>query len=199
MKVFLKIKHWQCVLLFLTIMLTIFTIGIFVGIKHYNNPGRIINLQMNIIFINIPIICINFLWYYSIFKYLHKESNIDYGINDYKYHLYFFLWIFSGLGGLFSIYYFYPNGTNNTLQSISFFPFSMHVLSPFTYFTWIFSIYIMYQTAKMIRSVELERDTNFKENIWTFICLFFVIPFGVFWIQPKLNRNYKKIVAKENH
>lgn len=49
------------------------------------------------------------------------------------------------------------------------------------------SIYCAFFNARMLNSVELQRDTSFKDLLGDFLAFIFY-PIGVWWIQPRVNK-----------
>lgn len=188
MRIFLTIKHWQVVLLFL---LFTFLPGFLTG--YFEVARNFLKENIDVIptlYIGAASI-VGYLYSFSIFTQLIKKKSVDVDLKDYLFHLYFFLNVGCSLVSLVLIKYF---GIFNIVSSkaLSHHFLTLQFSSPLYWISLISNIYICYFLAKLVKGVELGEEPPFRQTfIGTLSFLF--MPFGVFYIQPKLNRIQRSI------
>ena len=189
---YLKAKHWQVFILtfglpFLIQFVMMFTI--FSQLQPLR-PGEVPEFQFNMfwIFGIVMLIYIVFLfgWYWSVAIGLKDRLPKELELKHQRFKLFFFspLIYFCFLG--FFMSYFLSLAQNNMEPSFGLL-FPMILILILLHFYSIFCmIFIMYFTAKTIKSVELQREAHFSDYILYFFLIWF-FPVGVWILQPKIN------------
>jgi hypothetical protein len=172
MGVFLRLRHWQVFLL--TFGLFLFTIAVVVvddvsGGAIYGSPDM--SLQALLLFQTICLICANF-WRYAIGTRLHKK----YYYNSLALLIFRWCLYFSTL---------FNTARFVVFPSIDYFDGSFNMLANIA---WLLGgIYCDYFAARMLVSVEQQRDVSFKDFAGDFFAFIF-FPLGVWFLQPRINR-----------
>jgi hypothetical protein len=175
MKFLLKIKHWQF-------------FGIFLAIYACTKILTEINLKEDdvILFPNkfdfvyslllvVPFFC----WLYSLGINLHRKLPVSVKMNLKRFKIFFFI-------SIFYLILFYILIINIDLAY-------KIVIIPVHLFAMYCIFYCFYFIAKSLKSIELDKEAIWNENdyAWYFFLIWF-FPFGIWVLQPKINKIFKK-------
>lgn len=196
---FLKAKHWQLFILLTGVMIVFQLIGIVSFFNQlsfdlqpnpqhiYNRVNNMFGLINKIYYVSLFVTALLSFWYWSIATGLkHKLPN---GMTM-RFGLFTICLLFTPLMVWVGI-----TSMENSINSIATFgenfsppsPSSVFIVLPF-YFFGIFShLYCIHFTAKVIKSVEIQRKASFKEFIEEFFLLWFHFV-GVWIVQPKVQK-----------
>lgn len=197
---FLKAKHWQLFIVMLGIPLLFQFYTMFITFSNLDsksnpNPQNIINTFKIFPIIIILFSLVFFGWFWSIAIGLQKNipEKIKMKVKIFKvlffipfiYIIFFMIYvdgIFSGTG---------TNAFPNLGRFVTII-LPLHLLSMFCIF------YSMYFVAKTIKTAELQKKTRFADFAGEFFLLWFYF-IGIWIIQPKVNKLYKKEKTTANN
>jgi len=172
MGIFLRLKHWQAFLLtfgffvFTTIVIVLDDVS---NGAIYGDPDM--SLRALLLFQTICLVFANF-WRYAIGTRLHKKHYYN------SFMLLIFRWClyFSTL---------FNTARFVVFPAIDYFDGSFNMLASVIWLTG--GIYCDYFAARLLNSVEQQRDVSFKEFAGDFFA-FILFPIGVWWLQPRINK-----------
>jgi hypothetical protein len=170
---FLKLKSWQLftLIIFLPLLLSI----IYDLFLHWLTNSA--EIQINSVWV-CTIYIIYFLWVYSIA--IYYSGRLNYRPK--------FLKVSFLTSLIYILYYsFYVFGNNSLLENwaSTLRLFALQIIFMIAFF------YLIYQTSKMIRKVELSREVSFQDAFADLFCFLF-FPFGLWFIQPRVRRLFGK-------
>lgn len=193
---FLKAKHWQiflalCGPLFLFIFYTLYDTIIL-----FSNKTTPFDSDLSIFFKTFPVLMILsigifFGWFWSMAIGLQQCIPSDIKMKVPKFKILFFIpliYISFIMLSMTEMFTGLPEGFEWIVALIIL----LHLFSMFCMF------YILYFVSKTIKTVELQREVRFSEFLGEFFLLWFYI-IGIWIIQPKVNRLYKKINSTASH
>ncbi|MEP5338596.1 MAG: hypothetical protein ABJL44_03805 [Algibacter sp.] len=196
---FLKAKHWHIFLLMIGIPIIFQIIITYLILSDTNlGPGQQFNFMRDF-FILFPIMMILFTgllfgWFWSISIGLQKRMPESIKMKVKKFKILFFipLCYINLLLILMSISLLNVSPENN--MSLGFMENMIAIILPLHLLSIFCMLYIIYFTAKTLKTVELQKEAKFGDFIGYFFALWFYF-FGVWYIQPKVN----KIAQRENN
>jgi len=189
---FLRAKHWQIFVLTFVLPLAVhigFMVYIFSKMIYtvQPNPQEFIGFFYYIPFISFLFMGLLFGWYYSLTIGLQNKlpSGMIMKVNRFKIFMAIpFIYILAISMFLTSIL---SAVSAEGVPDFSMVGIFMLLVIPLHFFSIFCIIYIMYFTAKTIKSVELQRRAEFSDYIGEFFLLWFSF-IGVWFIQPKVNK-----------
>lgn len=173
----LNLKHWQLFAIF-------FGFPLILQFETLNNILTMLNEVLYNSLYPILIICwfeLYFLWLYSMAINLHKKlpPNINMNINVFK----LFLFIPALYIMFFIIYLFFFMNSNSSTSPILIFLTGQTAIHLFVFICLIYSIYFI---AKLLTSIETQKNATIKDYIAEIFLMWFY-PIGVWIIQPRIN------------
>jgi hypothetical protein len=186
---FLKAKHWQLFSLTFGIPVVIQFVMVGTMLANFNESGPLVMFKYLKFFTSVMILStgILFLWYWSVVEGLRKKVPAQISLKVKKFRVFFFipvvyilflfLWMNLMIGSLINLQDEPPIGFILSLVAI-FMP--LHFFSMFCIF------YSLYFVAKIVKTVELQREVSFSDFVGEFFLLCFY-PIGVWIVQPKIN------------
>jgi len=202
---FLKAKHWQLfVIMFGIPMILQFTImGMVISNVIVSNGQPNIELMFDYYKL-IPLIMIisygfYFGWFWSIVMGLKDKLPETVKINILRFKIFFFVPLIYMVFISAIIYYSYTvnlfvNFDHNTppsfVPNIETVLMLVAIFVPIHFFSIFCIYYVMYISAKIIKSIELNRNVSFGDFIGEFV-MFWFYPIGIWFLQPKINRMIK--------
>ena len=187
---FLTAKHWQLFILTFGIIF-IFQISILISIftrseELNKDPSRILNILQLFPIMMIFYCAISFGWFWSVAIGLQNKIPLEIKMKIKKFKIFFFipltymlfitLIMTTAFSGVFS------NDFNPMILAGS-----MIFIIPLHLFSIFCMLYILYFTAKTLKTAELQRNVTFSEFIGEFFMIWF-FPFGIWIIQPRINK-----------
>ena len=169
MKKILRLKHWQIFSIIIVVEIISFVLT-----SSDFKIGSISSLYLAVIAAIITFILF-FSWTLIIGLFLNNIKGNAYHFKNWI----LILAIFCCIQG-----YSYLNFQRLKLDN-EFIPFWIEFISTLLTFWGIY--YTFYQVAKSLKSIELDREAKFSECILDALALF-ALPFGVWFIQPRVNR-----------
>lgn len=189
---YLKAKHWQVFLLtfVLPFLFQIVMTGAVIIQFQSLEPGEVPKFPSNLflLFAIVMLLYITFLfgWYWSIAIGLKEKLPQELKLKYERFKVFFFSpLVYFILFGFFMSYFseLILNGEEPNfvfLLPIFLLVFLLHFYSMFC------MIFIMYFTAKTIKSIELQREAHFSDYVLEFFLVWF-LPVGIWILQPKIN------------
>ena len=190
---FLTAKHWQLFILTFGIFF-IFQISIVISIftkseELNKDPLKILNILQLFPIMMIFYCAVTFGWFWSVAIGLQQKIPQEIKMKIKKFKVFFFiplsyilmiiLIMTTAFSGIFS------NEFNPMILAGSMiFIIPLHLFSIYCMF------YIIYFTAKTIKTAELQRNTTFSDFFGEFFMIWFY-PFGIWIIQPKINKIFE--------
>lgn len=184
----LRAKHWQIFLLMIGIPITFQLILMFLLFSNFDSNHQVI-FRLYSIFPILMILSFSifFGWFWSMAIGLQSKIPNSIQMKVTKFKIFFFIpFIYINLFFVALSLRFFGMGQtglfpNRFIENLILFIIPMHLLSMFCMF------YILYFTAKTIKTVELQRRTKFGDFISEFFLLWFYF-IGIWFIQPKVNK-----------
>jgi hypothetical protein len=199
MNAFLKAKHWQIFLLTTGVkiigMIAIMVVFVSMLLQSKEAIAKAFQvLPLGIIMISLISISVQWGWYWSVAIGLQKKvpevqiqnTSLFKGVVlVFLIGMILFFYVFSSLFEMpFKLQQLNSIGHPPDPPALSFgFP---YFLFPLSILIGIGNIYIIYFTAKTIKTVELQRAVKFSDFIAEFFMIWF-FPIGIWLIQPKIN------------
>jgi hypothetical protein len=192
---YLKAKHWQVFLLTFALPFVVHIVMTFSFVSqtmpfHPMEPGEVPEFQSTVflIFGTITLLYVVFLfgWYWSVAIGLKDSLPKELKLKYQRFKIFFYSpLIYFCLFGLF-IYYFAGLIESNSQPDFSILLPMLLLLFILHFYSIFCIVFIMYFTAKTIRSVEIKREAHFSDYILYFFLIWF-FPIGVWILQPKIN------------
>lgn len=208
MSIFLKAKHWQLFLLLFVLPIFLFFIGIALFFANFDfqalsesepSPELIMDMFSNISLMFTPMIVvfiIQYCWYWSVAIGLKRYLPEGLAINSTLFKVCFFvslIYISSFVLLSFGFSQFLKSIIDSSIdgniqpnfvigRGIAAFSmiFPLHLFSMFSMF------YIIYHSAKTIKTVIAKKHVTFSDFVEEFFLIWF-FPIGIWFIQPKIN------------
>lgn len=189
---YLKAKHWQVFLLTFVLPFVfqiVMTGGLIIQLQpleYGEAPQFPVNLFLVFGVVMLLYVVFLFSWYWSVVFGLRNKLPEGLKLKYERFKIFFFSPLIYFLVIGFVINYFLGLSQNNEepnfalLLPIFLIVFLLHFYSMFC------MIYIMYFTAKTIKSVELQREAHFSDYVLEFFLVWF-LPIGIWILQPKIN------------
>ncbi len=181
MTILLRMKHWQIFLILICLPIILHLWISKVEIFNQNVNDLISTFDMPVIFITTL-----FFWLYTLASNLNNKLTSDFKLNIKKFiaclivPLFYFLLLFFFVLEMSEINY-----TTSFIILIFVIGVPLHLLSMFCIF------YCFWFNAKLLSSVELQKEGALNEYIGYFF-LFWFYPIGIWIIQPKINIIFNK-------
>src|ERR1044071_1393973 len=180
MGIFLRLKHWQIFILTFGLFILVW---IFVTISDFSQlfgsddgtsflrATTNFTLRLILLIQTICLICANF-WRYAIGTRLHKKHYYNsFMLLIFRWSLYFSTLANTARFVVFPSIGFFDGEFNNLVTVLSL----------------LGGIYCDYFAARLLNSVEQQRNVSFREFSGDFFAFIFY-PIGVWWLQPRINR-----------
>ena len=184
MIILLRLKHWQLFLLILVIPLilnvlyTIFAVSISNLLLDFSIMLLIGGVSMAIFFG----------WLYVLGTNLHKMLPETVSMNLTKFKLFLITpLVYISFVSVLIFMLFNDISTPNKPMSIGWF----WLIIPIHLFSMFCIFYCLYFTAKVLKSVELQKSVSFGDFVTEFFLLWFY-PIGIWIIQPRVNKFFEK-------
>jgi hypothetical protein len=177
---FLKAKHWQVFLFTIGIPMVFqfFIIGAVLSDPEVS-PASIANLMVFAPILVVVVLFGVFGWFWSIAIGLQSKIPENVKMNVTRFKIFFFIPLFYILL-LTGFMVFLIKGKNpDVAMFMAIFP--IHLFSMFCI------LHTMYFISKTIKTVELQRESEFSDFVGEFF-LFWFYPFGIWILQPKINK-----------
>lgn len=180
MSFLLRIKHWQIFLmtggLFIIASILTVILQVMTQIDHSKDAkyflSMIAPIMNGVLIWNLFFL---FTWLWLVVRELHKKLPQEVKININAFKLYFTAPIVYGL-----VVFFLIKNTNIFIDQ-------MMIFVPFNILAGISIILCFRYTSKLLNSVLLQHEAKAKDYFEDFFMIWFFIPIGVWFIQPKIN------------
>ena len=189
---YLRAKHWQVFLLTFALPFVsqiVMTGGFIIQLQPLEDggvPQFPINLFLVFGVVMLLYVAFLFSWYWSVVFGLRDKLPAGLKLKYNRFKIFFFspLIYFLCLGFFFS--YFFNLVQDNEAPNFVFVIPVFLVVFLLHFYAMFCMIFIMYFTAKTIKSVELQKEAHFSDYFLEFILVWF-LPIGIWMLQPKIN------------
>ena len=202
-KKFLKAKHWQLFLLMLGLPILFevyFLVNIFknINLKNQSNPQAFFDFFQYFPFLMILFTAVFFGWIWSISVGMQKFIPDPIKMKITRFKIFFFIPLIYILFISFYMSNIFENisSQNNNLIAHTF-KNSLFLIFPLHFFSMFCMFYIMYFSAKTLKTVELQKTATLNDYLGLFLGFWFYI-IGIWFIQPKINKILEKNSPSKN-